>query len=252
MSFTLASWNIATTPHWSSVGMSHVEPHIGFERQDILCLQEFATTDALDESITPYLYTQAAQPSHNAILTRYRVLETLDLPVPVKDPRVCFEPVQMARLEVQGRELMVYNCHLPIIHAGFAHRLPMLRGVLEHASQHSLPSVICGDLNSTLPAAGWRRLLVRLVHRVPAAALRVDESLYVGDERELVNDELEAAGFAEAFALPQATWAFPRSRFEPLSLKLDWVSVRGLTIIDACFDDYVTDHRRLFVTLGFL
>ncbi len=247
--FSLASWNVANTPHYSSLPFSRVEPHIQLAAQDVLCLQEFGSHHKVSRRLQPYLHGQQGSHSHNAILTSLPVLENFSLTPCVDHPVYPIEDIQVTRLLIGGVEVMIYNCHLPIVAAGLSHRIPLLQQILAHADGHQLPAAVCGDLNTTIPPAGWRRWLVQLVHRVPSKTLVIERQSWLDDEKHLASQMLQAAGFMEVFPIDQPTWAFPRTSWEVFGLKLDWISIRGMSVVSSCLQGYTTDHRKLGVTL---
>ena len=252
LAFTLSSWNTASSPHYSSLQFHQIAPHIDLHGQDILCLQELHLPQVkLERSLLDALHTTAITHCHNAILTKFPVVHAREITALEEHPRGPFESVQVLNLNICGRTVVVYNCHLPIVGVGLAERMTFLQQILADANSHDLPAVICGDLNTTLPIDGWRRRLVKFVHGIPQHSMHHNSQYYEGDERWLALEILSDAGFSEVFPMTQATWAFPRTSMEPLGLKLDWICVRGLTCLDSDVGRYISDHRRLNTTLTF-
>lgn len=253
--FTLSCWNVASTPHYTSIPFSRVLPHINLEAQDVLCLQEIAQpAQKLHPELLAHLHTQTCEQSDNAVLTQFPVLTNRDIaPTCRVVNRVKpLEAIQALEVEVFGRPVVIYNCHLPIIGVGLFERMQLLELVLEEAKGHDHPTVLCGDLNTALPGDGFGRWLTQAVHRVPRQSMYFRDQYHPADERHLANDLLSRAGFSEVFPLEQATWAIPGTRIEPYSMKLDWVSLRGLDDVSRGMDGYVSDHRRLNTTLRFV
>ncbi|MBI2409431.1 endonuclease/exonuclease/phosphatase family protein [Candidatus Kaiserbacteria bacterium] len=238
---------------WNTQGASQIEknfnriaPIIDRESGDIFCLQECKAARGKITQLRnckDYERIISSNPrNHNIILSRLPVLHHEELPFP-KSGGEALEPVLYADIGVRTGIVRIYNCHFGITGIGIRGRLAQLRHVAHHAENFPGPVIICGDMNTTVPAAGWKRRLVEWFHEEPDEEMHVGGRYIDSDERYIFAEEANRLGFTEAFPLLKATWSVFYTSWQFLHLKLDWFLTKNLHVINARFGNYLTDHR---------
>ena len=151
--------------------------------------------------------------------------------------------------EVGGIWLRIYNCHLRVTGVGPKERLADMQKVFEHARTAPGPVIICGDMNTVLPRAGLTRKFIQWFHKIPKDSLNSLAERYSEDERYVYQAAIHQNGFRDLLPLAQSTWAIPGTAIELFKLKLDWFLVKNISVGQAEFGPYISDHRPVAVAV---
>jgi endonuclease/exonuclease/phosphatase family metal-dependent hydrolase len=254
MDFTIASWNIHGKRAITKTPFEKVAPALPSLGADILCLQEAHVAARHIPNLNPFHTWDHVLPAHkrnqNIIVSRFPVLSSGE----VEFPRTIhwrLENTTWADIAIAGEVLRIYNCHFNVTATGPAVRVGQLRYLINHASIHSGPVVICGDFNTTLPRQPMKRMLSRLFHLQAGRYLYVDGVRVEGDERYILLPIAEEAGFREVTDITKSTWRIAPLDWELFNLKLDWMLVRGLKTPSVQLCPYITDHRAILASCVF-
>lgn len=242
---SILSWNIQGSPNFPRTFFWRVAPRIRQTPASVICLQEGLSILSHQERVVPFDSHQPVIGSGNIIFSRYELVNagTLDFPISLF-PQLNLEQVAWSDLRLDTRILRLYNCHLGIRGIGPSQRAQQLGRVLAHARHHEGPAIICGDMNTTIPAAGLRRRIVQIFHSEPDGTMHVDGEPFTSDERYPFARLAEQHGFREAIDMQASTWAIsPQLNWEIFDLKLDWFFVRGMDLPKITLGDYISDHR---------
>jgi hypothetical protein len=150
---------------------------------------------------------------------------------------------------INGIQVRIYNIQFRIRGLGIAERVNLLKQIFEHTTDVECPTIICGDLNTTIPHYGLARRIVRLLHHEPESSMYVNGSHIITDERYAIQPVVSQAGFVDVLDIHSTTWALPYTSWELFKLKLDWFFIRGLTAGPYTLGPYITDHRPISVEL---
>lgn len=272
---SVLSWNVQNmfrVPEklrWDSVwhlvagytSFEKVLPYLLETSPDVIALQEVCDAElklASNPGLSKYhvfIPTLNATVNHgrsgsnyNVILSKYPILKTKEIPLPEcgKNSENC------TRVDIQiGQQVLrIYVCHFPIFGVGIATRLRNIAFILSDAEKHAGPVIICGDLNTTIPKSGWRRVIVRLWHQVLRRELVVDGQFIREDEREAFNAAIAKRGFADVLDLDTPTWSpLKSSSWQLFNLKLDWFATKGLQLEKVSLGEYISDHRAILAKL---
>jgi endonuclease/exonuclease/phosphatase family metal-dependent hydrolase len=169
----VTSWNVH---QWrradgTPAGADQLAADLATIDADVLCLQEYAPTEALAErypySVVEMLYDHGGG-FGNAIFSKYPITQqrVIELPTtpPVLERRVCMH----AQIAVPGETLHVFNTHLevrndyPDVHR---YRYPQLHRIIEAMNATPGRVILCGDFNT-----GWNSEVDRQLHRELTAA----------------------------------------------------------------------------------
>jgi endonuclease/exonuclease/phosphatase (EEP) superfamily protein YafD len=171
---------------------------------------------------------------------------------PANDKKKKPDNCTRADIEIAGSVVRVYNCQFPIFRVGPSERKRLLHYILQDAAKHQGPTIICGDLNTTIPAPGFKRTIIQNWHMEPNAELEIAGTFMHRDERFLVHDTITKHGFVEALDLHIPTWSGLKTKlWELFHLKLDWFMVKNLTVVSTALGDYVSDHKAIEVRCAF-
>jgi endonuclease/exonuclease/phosphatase family metal-dependent hydrolase len=235
------SWNIGGSKYYTQTSFKKVAPILENSQADIFCLQE--AQDIPEElAILPNLKKLNPvfpndQSNRNIILSRLPIMSSGELDFPEKiTPNL--EKVTWANIQLENKILKIYNCHLEITGIGPQQRIEQLQIILQDATNHSGPVIICGDMNTTLPRSGWKRKIISLFH-----AEKSNSFVSYQDERYEFLKTAEAIGFLEAIDIKKTTWSIMPLKWEFGSLKLDWFLIRDLKSPQITLGNYISDHR---------
>ena len=253
----LFSWNLGDLLRSTRVKRQKLFAYIQRIHADILCLQEYPDAHVTLEELQHAANVSRVVPKGNGrhalsndtvLLSNYPIVEQGEIVHGPDLPLTSWHRASSwATYQIGPRRLRVYGCHFEITGCGFMERRAMLERVIAHADTAGMPTVICGDMNTTIPKAGVGRRIVQHIHEIPSRALLVDGVLVREDERVGFAALAASHGFQEVFDLAQSTWVLPRTTWEVLGLKLDWFLVRGIEAEPVAVGPYITDHRPLFV-----
>ncbi|MFA5886206.1 MAG: endonuclease/exonuclease/phosphatase family protein [Patescibacteria group bacterium] len=248
MNFSVLNWNIEGTKYYTSTSLNKITPSLEKSSADIFCLQE---AQELREKLSNFNKLQqlnhifpASEDNRNIILSKFPIISSGELAFPplTNNP---LEKVLWAEIAIETKTLKIYNCHFEIIGVGPQQRASQLAVVLADAKKHIGPVIICGDLNTTIPAAGWGRKFVQWFHKETDASLILDGQCSPLDERYPFVKIAERAGFREALDISQTTWCIKPFYLEIFNLKLDWFFVRDLKTPRISLGAYISDHRSI-------
>lgn len=181
------------------------------------------------------------------LLSKYPFLRADEIIFPPENHNVPLENCIRSDIRINDQILRIYNCHLGIYKVGITTRLKQLEHILSDARGHYGPTIICGDMNVTVPKTGWNRRIITLWHQEPKQEMSVNGKFIDYDERELFNETINRYGFKEALDLYTPTWSpFKSKHWELFNLKLDWFIFKNLGTTDIRLGDYTSDHRAIF------
>jgi endonuclease/exonuclease/phosphatase family metal-dependent hydrolase len=256
--FSVLSWNIqGETNITGHTRLSKVKPCLEAATADVLVLQEVCNARALLERCKltdryPHVYVPVSNTkpygNRSIVVSKFPIVQSVDIVFPNFGQERSLENAARVDINLGEQVLRIYSCHFPIFRAGPALRLKQLEFVFADAAQHTGPVIVCGDLNTTIPAPGINRVIINTWHMEPQRDFIIDGKKLAVDEREVVNQFANQHGCTEALPLWTSTWSpFKTKLWELFSLKLDWFMVKGLHVTNYSLDDYISDHRAITV-----
>lgn len=184
--------------------------------------------------------------NHNVVLSRFPITHGSDVVFPIWNQKRYLENATRADIKIKDKILRLYNCHLTIFRVGTATRLKQLEHILEDSKKHDGPTIICGDMNTSIPEPGWKRMLIKSAHLEPKHDLLWRGRPIKTDERELFYNKIIKHGFQEALNLHLPTWSPIKSElWQMFNLKLDWFLVKDLEVLHARLGKYISDHKAI-------
>lgn len=249
MSFSILNWNIEGSKYYTRTSLKKISPNLEKSTADIFCLQE---AQEIREKISTFgnieklnRVFQENINDRNVILSRFPVKSSGELAFP-ESISGSLERAVWADIEIEDKTVRIYNCHLEIVGVGPKQRAEQLKHVLSDAKKHIGPVIVCGDMNTTVPAAGFRRKFIQWFHKVASEDIILNEEYIHKDERHSFIKIAEQEGFIEATDISKATWCVMPLRWEIFKLKLDWFFVRDIEKPKISMGKYISDHRSIF------
>ncbi|TSD01350.1 MAG: hypothetical protein Athens071426_678 [Parcubacteria group bacterium Athens0714_26] len=276
MNFSILDWNIQGTRYYTSTSLAEVTPDLENSGADIFCLQEAQEVREkrpgfIEQQKLNCIFSEDKE-NRNVILSKFPIIASGELAFPpFKDPKdsqnssfiktvwsnikyflppytgLAPEKALWADIKISSEVIRIYNCHFEIVGVGPKERVNQLKLVMADAKSHRGPVIICGDFNTTIPAAGFGRKFIQLFHLESNRSLVVDEKRSPDDERYTIVKVAEEAGFYDALDITKSTWCIMPFKWEIFSLKLDWFLVRGLKMPQITLGEYISDHRSVLV-----
>lgn len=239
MNFSILNWNIEGSKYYTKTNLKKITPHLEKSPADIFCLQE---AHELREKLPTlnklknfnYVFPDNHQ-NRNIILSKFPIIASGELFF----SQPTLENITWADIKIDDQTIRIYNCHLEITGVGPKHRIDQLKFILEDAGSHSGPVIICGDMNTTIPPAGFGRKFVKWFHK------ESDDDIPAQDERHIFLKTAESAGFTETINIFKSTWCVMPLRWEIFKLKLDWFLVRDISKPEISLGNYISDHRSI-------
>lgn len=236
-------------------------PHITESAADIIALQEVHNAEqrlANDRALREYHIfiprrnkrsnNRTTGYNSNVILSRYPLLDAREVVFPREHERAQVENCSRADIQVENQIVRMYSVHFPIYRTGAATRLRLLEFLIEDASLHSGPVIICGDLNTASPKAGLKRVIIHAWHRPQRQDLYIKGAKIHTDERDLFAQSIRTHGFTETLDIDTPTWSPFKSRhLELFGLKLDWFIIKNMHVERYTLGTYVSDHKSVQV-----
>jgi endonuclease/exonuclease/phosphatase family metal-dependent hydrolase len=259
---SIVSWNVQGNFNFTGhTAFKKIYPHLLDLAADIFALQEMRGAEKKLAAATGLKQYQVFIPrtnigsslkvlglNQNILLSRFQILQSADLKFPAFTTRRPLENYTRTDLQIGDRILRIYNCHFAIDKVGIRTRLMQLDHVLMDARSHLGPTIICGDLNATIPPPGLNRAIISHWHREPREEILLSGQPENRDEREIFNQTILTAGFKEVLDLYIPTWSVWKTKlWEIFKLKLDWFLVKDIEVISAKLGPYISDHRPIIV-----
>ncbi|PJA92668.1 MAG: hypothetical protein CO133_01945, partial [Candidatus Komeilibacteria bacterium CG_4_9_14_3_um_filter_37_5] len=254
----LLSWNIQGRYYRGTyTPFIKIAPYLEKYNADVICLQEFSNAEKKLKKFLHLSEYHVYVPeknnyseihhnyNHNVILSKYPIIAAREINFShsinkTPDQATCVD------LQINNKVWRIYNCHLAIDRVGINTRLQQLAIIIKDSTKHQGPVIICGDMNTTIPAAGWQRLIVSLWHQEPKQEMYINGQYYTNSEKYIFQQQARIHGFKETFALNKPTWSpIYSKRWEMFKLKLDWVLTKNLKVEKADLGPYLSDHRPL-------
>lgn len=250
MNFSVLDWNIQGKKYYTRTSLKKIKPVLEESEADIFCLQEGREVvdkikDFAELQKFNYVFSHEDVDGTNIIISRFPIVSSGTI-IPPSFLNKLSGKALWADLKINGRILKIYNCHFGIIGLGPRERAAALKYILADAGKYSMPTIICGDLNTTIPAAGFKRKIVQWFHE------EINESMETGgdnphhDERHYLLDLIRQEKFREVTDSSKSTWVISPLNWEIFSLKLDWFMVRNLETTNVVLGKYISDHRSIF------
>ncbi|MBI5421323.1 MAG: endonuclease/exonuclease/phosphatase family protein [Parcubacteria group bacterium] len=251
---SILSWNIQGGPYFPQTNFKRIAPALNASSAGVLCLQESQIIQSHTALVPePGVYHKVIPERFvdgNSIHSRFPIeaFGEIIFPSSIKLGYE-FERALWADIRYGSSIIRIYNCHLAIRGVGPKERAEQFQHILLHARNHQGPTIVCGDMNTTIPMAGFRRRIVQLFHGEPNGSMQIDGKLFSEDERYPFVVLARSEGFAEAINLNSSTWSLsPRLGWEVFHLKLDWFFVRNFELPNITLGGYISDHRLVFAT----
>jgi hypothetical protein len=225
--FSVLDWNAQNNLNYTGfTRLKKIKDQLLKKDFDILILQEIESNKLQDSAFQKY--------------------ETAGIIFPAINNKTLLRNCLKADIKINDQILRIYNCHFAIVLVSITTRLKQLEYILADAKTHNGPTIICGDMNVTIPKAGFNRTIIKYWHLEPKKEMCVNGTYYKGDERELFNKKLVEHGFKEALNLYTPTWSpFKTKKWEMFKLKLDWFATKNLIVTNTTLGDYISDHRSI-------
>lgn len=149
-----------------------------------------------------------------------------------------------------GNSIRVYNCHFTSKRLGMVERKEILLEVIRHAKSGLKPVIICGDMNTMIPAKNefvrFRKVFHKAFNRIPTPDPEILGDYAHLDERYHFLDVARSHGYEEAADIKSSTWCVPFTGVEMINTKLDWLLYKGLNKIDYRLGPWIGDHRSIY------
>ena len=248
--FSVLSWNIQGNFYrGTGTKFSKIAPFLQRNNFDIICLEEIPNAATKLNSFKGFnIFIPESNKignrefNHNVVITKFPIVDGGELKFSSTHASILLENTTYVTVKLENALLRLYVCHFAIDGAGPSTRLKQLEQVASHAAQHQGPSVICGDMNVTIPKLSTSRIIIKYWHQEPESEMRD------GDEREIFNKTAQRHGYREVFDLYTPTWSpFHSKKAELFKLKLDWFFTKNLTVSNRTMGPYISDHRPLIV-----
>lgn len=251
MNFSVLTWNIQGTKYYTSTNFKKILPELNKIRADIFCLQEAQEILQQKNNIKELASYNIVSLDENAngadvILSRFKIVSSGVLNLPSSNKKGAYKII-WAEVETGEGVAKVYNCHLEIIGVGPKERAEQLVHILNDSKSHHGPVIVCGDFNTTIPAAGVKRRIVRWFHKEPLNSLIEDNFYKNKDERYNFVDIAKEKGFSEAADISESTWCILPFKWKIFRLKLDWILSRGIQTTNVKLGKFISDHKSIFV-----
>lgn len=259
----ILSWNIQGNFNWTGfTNFKKVSPSFEETQADILAIQEFSNAEELAPRIENFKNFHKYIPSfnqdetklkkrvnQNVVVSRYPIVHAGEIKFHFKNTYRGIDNITKTDIEVGHKVLRIYNCHFPIFRTSVATRLKMLEVITSDAKTHAGPTIICGDLNTTVADYWWRRLPIRLWHMLPPGYAKIKGRAMETCEAEYIEQNIfKPQGFSEVLDLHTPTFTpFKTTAWQLFKQKLDWFAVKNLKVASAKLHEYISDHRALEV-----
>ncbi len=262
---SILSWNVQGKKNFTGyTSFGKIKSHLVSSKFDILILQEFPDAKNLIGNIDEFRGFNTFIPelnskslfkkegcNNNVVISKYPIIDSYEISFSELNSRAILENCSVVDIKIADKVLRVYSCHFGIFKVGISTRLKQLEKVLSDSLNHKGPTIICGDLNSTIPKHYWNRKIIRAWHQEPKKEMVIGGQFFQGDERELFNQKLNEASFREVFDLYTPTWSpFKSKVWEMFKLKLDWLAVRDMAVLDSKLGEYVSDHKSMQIDVS--
>ncbi len=259
---SITSWNVQRKLNFTGrISIKKLKSHLQTFDTDIIVLQEMCDAEENLKTIPGFeLYNKYIPPTNktlddrslgynfNVVISKYPILNTAEIVFPSWNNDVVLQNCTRVEIELEDKILRLYSCQFRITKIGIKTRLRQLEYILLDAKNHNGPIIICGDMNTTIPKAGWKRWIISHWHKEPKREMFWNGEFIDYDERKLFNDTVNKHNFKESLKLDTATWAPFRSKlWEMFKLKLDWFIVKNIKITKTTLNDYVSDHKSIRV-----
>jgi len=261
--FSVLTWNVQGRRLLVDTPFTNIMPFLETSPAEIVCLQEIPNAHrklSLLKYFGQYHLVLSKlnnahpldQHNHTVILSKYPVIAQGEIDYRSIKTAKPLERTTWADLMVHDRPVRIYNCHLGVVKIGIPERQQQLKIILAHAEQVSeQPTIICGDMNTCIPAQGLRRLIIKKFHDIPEKSFCHDGRVYPDDERTIFPKAVLNKGFCDVSDPKQTTWSLPKVRIELLKLKLDWFFIKNMGVKKLDYGPYISDHRPLFAQCRF-
>ena len=250
MDLKILSWNIEGTKYYTSTNFKKIRPILEKIEADIFCLQEGQEFLAKLNEFQKFkdfkhIFSHEDNDGLNVILSRFPIIVSGEISIPLS---IKYPPgkVLWADIKVNKEIIKIYNCHFGVVSVGPLERANLLKFIFNDSKKHSGPVVICGDLNTTIPAAGLKRKIVQLFHKEKNSSLLTSGKYPKSDERYSLVNIANHSGFKEAVNISKSTWGIRSLSLELFKLKLDWFLTRNIRINKVVLGDFVSDHRSVY------
>jgi endonuclease/exonuclease/phosphatase family metal-dependent hydrolase len=252
MKFSMISWNVQGTKHYTSTKFQKIRPILENSQADIFCFQEGQGILNHREDIKwkkNLRYEAFLEDSEggNLILSRFPIIQSQNITFQHLNKRPSGKVIR-ADVKIEEKIVRIYNCHFGIVGIGPRERAKSLKTIIKDSETTSGPIIICGDLNTTIPAKGWRRRIIQSFHKEPPENPMDNPEFFDKDERYHIQDIARRYGFRDNLKITQSTWSLP-FRFEFAKLKLDWFLTKGVEGVSCTLNKYVSDHRMISADL---
>ncbi|MEK6984716.1 MAG: endonuclease/exonuclease/phosphatase family protein [Nanoarchaeota archaeon] len=253
--FSVLSWNAQGIRHYAKTDFEKILPFLHSCASDVICLQEMpeaksklAFLEKL-EQYTSFIPKYNNPPSfggnhnHNIILSRFPIEKSGEITFPEIINKQKLEGAIWADISINKIRLRIYNCHFGLFGFGFVERIRQLEIILKHALKFDGSTIICGDMNTTIPRHGLPRKIVQWFYKIPPGSMRYHNDYFEEDERYAFAGKAQEYGFTEAADIKKPTWSLPYINYELFNLKLDWFLIKYVQVNDICLGPYISDHR---------
>jgi len=251
MLLKLLSWNIEGTKYYTSTSFKKIKPILETTEADILCLQEGQEFLAKLKEFTKFknfdhIFSHLDSDGLNIILSKFPIIlhGEISLPLRIKTPP---GKVLWADIKVNKEIIKIYNCHFGVVGVGPRERANLLKYIFNDSKKYFGPVIICGDLNTTIPASGLKRKIVQLFHKEKNSSLLTSGKYPRADERYSLLNIANKSGFKEAIDISKSTWCLKFLGLKLFKLKLDWFLTRNIKVNKVVLSDFISDHRSVYV-----
>ncbi len=220
-------------------------------RADIITLQEFPHAQNKIRTIKNLagyncFCLEPGNPNNNVILSKFPILSAAEIKFPVINGHSNFRGCLRADIKIGDQILRLYNCHFEIFGVAIDSRQKQLNHIIADSQNFQGPTIICGDMNTTIPKAGLNRSIISFWHHEPKAEMMIGGKYFESDERNLFNKLAYNKGFKEVFDICTPTWLMLKTqKWEMFKLKLDWFLIKNLIVKNSKLYPYISDHRPL-------
>ncbi len=251
MKFSILDWNIQGTKYFTQTKFKKVRPILNKSKADIFCIQEGQDLFTEIRNMSKFkefhlVFSKENKDGSNVILSRFPITNYGEFN-PNLFTNITLGKILWANIQIKEKNIRIYNCHFEIDGIGPKERIELLKFIITNSKDHKGGVIICGDLNTTIPANGVGRKIVQLIHGEPFKSLFIKKRYMNKDERYSFLEEAKHGGFEDALNIERSTWRVDKINWQIFNLKLDWFLFRGLKIKKIRVGRFISDHRSIFV-----